>query len=163
MESLFFNLKDALIELNNELNKMLETTKQHNQALKDNDLEAIKEVLKELDLLSRRVKNLEAQRESIQTSLEEELKLPKGTILTKTIAHAPQHLVQDLNKAAHSLRETTTAIQKVVEINNILTKQALNFNTVLLKSIKPTKATYNPTGQTAGSSNTPTSILNKTI
>lgn len=162
MESLFFNLKDVLIELNEELNKMLQATEQHNQALRANDMASIKEVLKKLDLLSRQVKALDSQRESIQTSLEQGQKLPKGTTLTKTIAHAPQHLVQDLNKAASSLRETTAAIQRLVESNNILTKQALNFNEVLLKTIKPTKSTYNPTGQTTGS-NPSTSILNKRI
>ncbi|MEG6521235.1 flagellar protein FlgN [Desulfotomaculum sp. 1211_IL3151] len=162
MESLFFNLKDLLRELNNELNKMLQATEQHNQALRANDLDAIKEILKELALVSRQIKILDAQRETVQTALEEGLKLPKGTTLTRTIAHAPQHLVQDLNRAAESLREITATIQNLVEINAILTKQAMNFNEVLLKTIKPIKSTYNPTGQTTD--NTPaTSILNKTI
>ncbi|ABO50947.1 hypothetical protein Dred_2437 [Desulforamulus reducens MI-1] len=162
MESLFFSLLQVLTELNENLTAMLRATEAHNQALRANDMTTIKEVLKELDPISKQVRTFDTQREAIQASLEERLQLPKGSTLNKTLQHAPVHLVQDLNKVAQSLTDTTEAIQKIVEINNVLTKQALHFNEVLLNTMRPAKSTYNPTGQTSGNKPS-TSILNKTI
>ena len=162
MESLFFNLLQVLNALNAKLQEMLAATEKHNLALRSNDMENIKAALKELDSISPQTKFLDNQREDIQRQLEAKLKLPQGATLSQTLTQAPEKLAGDLQIAAESLRQTTKAIHQLVELNNILTRQALNFNELMLKALKPTKATYNPTGQT-NASNVNTSLLNKTI
>lgn len=163
MESLFFSLLQALNALNANLTEMRKATEQHNEALRNNDIEAIKTVLKQLDNISAQTKSLDNKREEIQTKLENELGLNKGTTLSNTLAHAPAHMAQDLDKAANSLRETTAAINDLVQLNKILTQQALQFNDVLIKAIRPAQATYNPSGQTNATSSKAPSLLNRTI
>lgn len=162
MESLFFNLLQTLVELNEKLTEMLKATESHNKALRENDMAAVKEVLKQLEDISAQSKSIDKKREEIQRSLEEKLQLPQGAALSDTISRAPEHLTQDLNNAAASLRETTQSINKLVQLNNILTRQALHFNEVLLKVLKPTQATYCPNGQ-ATVPKASTSLLNKTV
>ena len=163
MESLFFNLLQILNALDNNLKEMHKATEKHNLALKNNDIEGIKDALKELDTLSAQSKSLDKKREEIQSNLELALGLSQGASLSDTIAKAPAKIAQDLDQAATSLRETTAAIADLVQLNKILTQQGMQFNDVLLKVIRPAQATYNPSGQTAGTSGKAASLLNKTI
>ncbi|MCL4439037.1 FlgN family protein [Desulforamulus profundi] len=162
MESLFFNLLQVLNELNDKLAEMLKATEKHNLALRNNDIEAIKEAVKELENVSAGAKFLDKKREEIQYTLEQKLQLPKGATLSETISYAPEQLSKDLHTAAQSLRETTNTINDMVQLSKILAKQALNFNDVLLKVMKPAQSTYNPAGKTAANQQS-ASLLNKTV
>lgn len=162
MESLFFNLLQVLNELNDKLAEMLKATEKHNLALRNNDIEAIKEAVKELENVSAGAKFLDKKREEIQYTLEQKLQLPKGATLSETLVYAPAQAAQDLNKIAQSLRETTEAINHMVQINKILARQAMQFNDILIKVLQPGQATYNPGGQTSVAKET-VSLINKTV
>ncbi|MEW6698043.1 MAG: flagellar protein FlgN [Bacillota bacterium] len=162
MESLFFNLLQILTALKEKLTEMLQATERHNAALRNNDMQAIQEAVKELDTISAEAKFLDKKREEIQSALAMKLNLSKGAALSETLTHAPEKAAQDLNKIAQSLRDTTEAINNTVQLNKILTKQAMQFNNILIKVLNPSKATYNPSGKTSVE-NEKTSLLNKTI
>ncbi|MCL5781224.1 MAG: flagellar protein FlgN [Firmicutes bacterium] len=162
MESLFFNLLQVLNELNDKLAEMLKATEKHNLALRNNDIEAIKEAVKELENVSAGAKFLDKKREEIQYTLEQKLQLPKGATLSETLVYAPAQAAQDSNKIAQSLRETTEAINHMVQINKILARQAMQFNDILIKVLQPGQATYNPGGQASVAKET-VSLINKTV
>ncbi|SHF34922.1 flagellar protein FlgN [Desulforamulus putei] len=162
MESLFFNLLQILTALHEKLAAMLRATEKHNAALRNNDIAAIQQAVKELDSISAQAKFLDKKREEIQRALEAKLHLPAGATLSETLVYAPAQAAQDLNKIAQSLRETTEAINQMVQINKILARQALQFNDILIKVLQPGQATYNPGGQTSVAKET-VSLINRTV
>lgn len=162
MESLFFSLTEILQALNDNMTAVRKATENHNQALRNNDMEGIKGALKELDVLAVQTKYLDSKREDIQGQLEAKLGLAKGASLSDTLTQAPAQYAEALKSAATTLRGTTAAIQEIVQLNKILTQQAMQFNDVLLKVIRPAKATYNPNGQ-ADTTSKATSLLNRTV
>ncbi|GAB6158054.1 hypothetical protein JCM39194_12540 [Desulfotomaculum varum] len=162
MESLFFNLGQLLTALQEKLADMLQATQKHNQALRQNDMAAIRQAVQELHAIAAQTRHLDRQREAVQAALEAQLNLPPGATLSETLRHAPAGLARELQKTAGSLRQLTEAINSLAELNKILTQNAMQFNQILLAGCQPAQTTYKPGGQAAVAAE-PLSLLNKTV
>ncbi|CCO09141.1 flagellar protein FlgN [Desulforamulus hydrothermalis] len=162
MESLFFNLSRLLSALQEKLADMLQATEKHNQALRHNDMEALRLALQELHAITAQTRQLDRQREAVQAALEAQLNLPAGATLSETLQHAPAGLAREMHKTAGSLRQLTEAINSMAALNKILTQNAMQFNQILLAGCQPAQTTYKPGGQATVAAE-PLSLLNKTV
>jgi len=162
MESLFFNLLQVLKLLNEKLAEMLQATEKHNLALRENDLESIKQFTKQLETISAQLKTVDYKREEIQVELEKLFHLPAGAALSEMIKLAPGGIKEELSAIAKSMKQTAAELTRLVELNDILTRQAIFFNNILLSALKPAPATYCPNGQTT-EVKVSSLLLNKTI
>ncbi|WP_003544348.1 flagellar protein FlgN [Desulfotomaculum nigrificans] len=162
MESLFFELLQVLKALHEKLQEMLRATEQHNIALRHNDITGIKAALQQLDVISRQSKAIDSKREQIQRALEEKLQLSPGATLQETMALAPANIKKGLSDQAMALKETFEQLKNTVQLNKLLTQNAMHFNETILNMLRPAQATYCPSGQSNMAKDTP-SLLNKTV
>lgn len=163
MEPLFFELIAVLKQQNEIVQKMIAASKEHNSALRQADTEKINNAVQQLNKLALLMAKYDPQREELQVKLEKQLGLEKGATLSSLIKAAPADIKEQLKALQSKLQENFEQLKEINELNNLLTKRALQVNTALLKILNPTTAaTYHGDGKVAGE-NRPASVLNKTV
>jgi len=164
MESLFYELLQVLERQREILKEMLSTARDHNMALRENDLGAIKEAVARGERAAARLKVEDQRREQLQAAIEKELGLPEGTPLSRVLPRAPEQCREALSLLAGEMRDTASNIARLVDLNGILTRRAMLFNEQILRLLKPGDgSTYQPTGKTASPAGNAPSLLNRTV
>lgn len=130
------------------LEKMLAAARKQNGALRRNNREALSEAINELAALARQMELREAQRREAQRQLEEERHLPPAETLRELSANLPPAAAGELAALAKALQDRAGELAQLVKLNNLLTRNALQFNTRLLQAIAPAVPGAPAPGQT---------------
>ncbi len=164
MEPLFFELAEILARQGQLVKLQLNASQEQNAALRDFDTEKLDQAVKRLEELSAQMAELDSQREKVQQRLEKELGLKPGTPLSMLLPSAPLELVFKLKELTAQLKKDLQQLARVNEINNILTRQAMQLNEALLAIFKSggNAKTYQNSGQVKDSGCSP-AVLNKTV
>lgn len=130
------------------LEKMLTAAQKQNYALRRNDLEVLNEATRELAALVRQMDHQEAARQEAQRRLEAERNLPPAATLKELLAGAPQPQARELAALEKSLDAQAEKLAQLIRTNELLTRNALEFNARLLRAIAPAAAVAPARGQT---------------
>jgi len=164
MESLFYDLLQVLERQREILVEMLAAARDHNEALRLNDVDAIREVAVRGERVAARLKAEDRRREQLQETLEKELGLQDGTPLSGVLPYAPAQYRESLSLLAGEMRDVAGDVARLVELNAILTRQAMLFNEQMLRLLKPwDDSTYQPTGRPAPPVGNSPLLINKTV
>lgn len=164
MESLFFDLFQVLERQREILKEMLTATRNHNHALRQNDMVILKEVISREEKISTRLKVEERQREHLQKALGKKLNLPANTPLRKLLPRLPEKHSAKLSGLATEMRNIAGEIAGLVALNHVLTRRAMHFNEQLLRLLKPIQnSTYQPDGKSTSPVSCSPSLINKTV
>lgn len=164
MESLSFDLSKVLERQREILKEMLTAARNHNHALRQNDMVILKEVIGREEKISTRFKLEERQRKHVQKALGKKLDLAGDTPLSKMLSLLPEKHSAKLSALAGEMKNIAGEIARLVDLNRLLTRRAIHFNGQLLRLLKPLPNTYQSDG---GKSTTPLqcspSLINKTV
>jgi len=146
------------------LQEMLEAARRHNLALRQNDLALLKDAISLEEDLSNKLKAEKGQEEKIQTALREKLSLPADAPWSAMVAALPGDLSARLSGLAGEMRGIAGEIAGVVELNRILTHQAMHFNTQLLNLLRAApNSMYKSDGKSFGAASLSSALINKTV
>jgi flagellar biosynthesis/type III secretory pathway chaperone len=163
MESLCFALSQALQRQGEILQEMLAATRAHNQSLRQNDVVALQKIIGQEEEITKRLKEEDRKRKKAHTALANKFDLTGETSLSQLLPRLPALHRARLAHLATELKNTAGEIAGLVELNGILTRQALQFNEMLLKLLQPVhNSTYQPDGKSALEVGRP-SLINKTV
>lgn len=163
MEPLFFELTEVLKQQRAVVKEMITASEAQNQALRNNDLEALNNAVEQLNKLTQQMAKLDPQREAVQVKLEEILKLQQQATVSNLLAAAPIKIKIELKQIQMELKKDFQQLQEINEINSILTKRAQQINTAILKMFNLTGSqTYQNSG-TLKKDHRPQTVLNKTV
>jgi len=164
VESLIHDLIQVLERQKGLLQEMLEAARHHNLALRQNDLALLKDAISQEEELSTQLKAGELQQGQIQMALREKLNLPEDAPWSTMVAGLPESFKAGLSGLAGEMRGIAGAIAEVVELNRILTHQAMHFNSQLLHLLKAApNSMYQPDGKSSGFANLSSALINKTV
>lgn len=130
------------------LEKMLRAAQKQNYALRRNDLEVLNEATRELAALVRQMDHQEAARQEAQRQLEEERNLPPAATLKELLAGIPQTEARELTALEKVLDDQAAKLTQLIRTNELLTRNALEFNARLLRAVAPAAAAASVPGQT---------------
>ena len=164
MESLSFDLFQVLERQREILKEMLIAARNHNHALRQNDIVILKEIIGREEKISTRLQVEERQREQLQKALGRKLDLPEDAPLSKMLPSLPLKQSAKLCELTTEMRNIAAEIVRLVELNRVLTREAMHFNERLLKLLKPIhNNTYQPDGKSASPVNCSSSLINKIV
>lgn len=151
MESLFEELKMVLEEQQEILTQLTNTAREHNRALRQLDMELLKDAVEQEERLASLLHQQEQRRREIVAGLTELLRVLDEVSLRQLTELAPDSYKKDLQVLQQTLLETSSELMDITETNRLLTKQALRVNDILLKvSGFQSNAVYAPSGKMAG-------------
>lgn len=163
MDSLCSALYQALLGQVEILRELLAATSLHNQALRQNDVAALQEAMIQEEEVTTRLRKEEQKRQQPYAALAGSLSLPEDTPLKELLPYLPAAHREKLSDLAAAIKNTAMEINGVVHLNSILTRQALQFNAMLLDALQPVhNSTYQPDGKSASAVGR-TALLNKTV
>jgi hypothetical protein len=163
MESLFFHLFQVLERQREILKEMLTAARNHNHALRQNDMVILKEVISREEKISTRFESEERRLKLLQKALEKKLDLPGDTPFNKMLSLLPEKHSVKLSGLAGELKNIAGEIARLVDLNRMLTRRAIHFNGQLLRLIRPVPNTYQPDGQSTAPVSCSPSLINKTV
>lgn len=166
MDSLYFDLKMILEKQSRVVAGMVEATREHNQALQDNDPAAIMAAVARLEELSRALQELDQEREIRQGRLVQQHGLPNNAALKQLLPHVPvPALVKDLEQLAAGLQQNLTQLAEINQLNHMLAQRGLAFTGQLMRIINPGCDTYAGSGELKNEEKNRSafSIIDKTI
>lgn len=151
------------------LEKMLTAAQKQNYALRRNDLTALNEATRELAALVRQMDHQEAARQEMQRRLEAERNLPPAATLKELLTGIPQTEARELTALEKVLDDQAVRLAQLIRTNELLTRNALDFNARLLRAVAPAVGvalapgqTYQPDG-TMETGSKPLSLFDKSI
>lgn len=164
MDSLFSDLILVLGREREVLKEMLDAARKHNNALRLNDIEVLKDVTVNEERLNGRLKTEDLRREEIHLSLVTALGLPRETPLSGLLPYAPGRQGESLSRITSELKEIARGAARLVELNGILTRRAMQFNEQILRLVN---TGYYETYQSYGTFTFPAKcqplLINKTV
>lgn len=164
MDSLFSDLIRVLGREREVLIEMLDAARKHNNALRQNEIEVLKDVTVNGERLNGRLKTEDHRREEVHLSLVTALDLPCETPLSGLLPYAPGQHRESLSRITSELKEIAREVARLVELNGILTRRAMQFNEQILRLVKPG---YSETYQSYGTFTFPAKcqplLINKTV
>ncbi|TEB15543.1 FlgN protein [Pelotomaculum sp. FP] len=164
MESLVFDLFQVLERQREILKEMLTAARNHNHALRQNDIVVLKEIIIREEKISTRLKAEERQRDRLQKALGKRLGLPGDASLSKMLPDLPQKQSARLAELTAEMRNIAGQIARLVELNRVLTREAMHFNERLLRLLKPIhNNTYQPDGKSTSPVGCSSSLINKIV
>jgi flagellar biosynthesis/type III secretory pathway chaperone len=164
MDSLSVELAQALEQQRDILKEMLAAARDHNQALRQNALVALKEAIEREEEINVRFKACDRQRELLQNTLVEKLNVPAATSLGKLLPCLPEKHSALLSGLVNEIKSIAGEIAGVADLNKVLTRTAMQFNAQLLKLLTPVhNSTYQHDGNSAIPAERPSSLINITI
>ena len=148
MIQLYYDLEQTMQKQYELAALVLKETQKHNQALRKNDLEAINSCVTGLENLGLKMRALDKNREIVTSQLEEQLNLAPGAKLTEIAAQSPEDISFRLLYLRREIRRCLDELKEQVEFNNLLTRNALRFNNMMLGIFRQAAgATYGNSGQ----------------
>ncbi|MCL0080987.1 flagellar protein FlgN [Peptococcaceae bacterium] len=164
MEELFSELTEILKQQQTIVKKMLEITETQNLALQQNDLKLLNEAVQQLNKVAVQMAGLDTQREKIQEKLTIKLSLKADVTARALIDQAPASLVVKLKTILPELNGDFGKLRAVNQLNEILTKRAMQVNTALLNIFNPdNKAVTYQAGGGKKEGISQLKVLNKTV
>ncbi|MBE3573751.1 MAG: flagellar protein FlgN [Moorella humiferrea] len=130
------------------LEKMRAVAEKQNSALRANDLDLLNRATGEMQALLQQVNVLETSRRELHSRLEQMWGMATAATLEELLAALPPVPAKEkLAALAEDLRATARALAEQVKSNNLLSQNALRFNTSLLRALAHTPGrTYLPDG-----------------
>lgn len=163
MDSLCFDLGQALERQGKILQEMLVAARTHNEVLRQNDVAALREIIGREEEIAARLKKEDRQRDQAHAALAQKLDLPADIPLSKLLPRLPQTHSAKLSRLAAELRNMAGEIAALVDLNRVLTHRAMHFNEQLLRLLKPIhNSTYQPDGKSTSPAGRST-LINKTV
>ncbi|MTI80219.1 MAG: flagellar protein FlgN [Firmicutes bacterium] len=163
MEPLFFELTEVLKQQKEVVKEMLTTAETQNEALRNVDVEALNDALKQLTIQTQQMAKLDPEREELQRKLENELGLNPGASVKEMLEKAPVDIKIELKQVQMELRKDFNKLQELNQLNKLLTKKAIQINSSIMKMYNPNDSqTYQGSGEVK-SKDQSTKMLNKTV
>lgn len=148
MESLFLELKAILEAQKETMKQLLNTAREHNRALRQLDMELLNAALRKEDELTAALNRQDKERAKIAAILSEAAGLPGDANLGMLTGKAPPPLKKDIEEISGEIKDIAKQLGEINEQNNMLSKQAMRVNEMLLNTLSPgRKKTYSPQGQ----------------
>lgn len=150
MESLFKELEKNLLKQEANLKLLLNIAREHNRALRQLSAGSLPEIIGREEAVTVNIGRCEKDRKKITDSLAERLGLEKDAVLSEFTARAPRDARSALADLLERMKALTGELTGVNSSNGDLTKQAMRFNTMILKIFSPAgKNVYTPEGKRA--------------
>ena len=148
MESLFLELEKNLTRQWENLKQLLNIAREHNRALRQLDTGSLPEILGREEAAAGNIGRCEKERKKITDQLAEKLGLEKDAVLSEFAAGAPRETGEGLQALLDRMKLLAVELAGVNSLNRDLTKQAMRFNTMILKIFSPAgKNVYTPDGK----------------
>lgn len=148
MEPLFLELKTILEDQRQGLQRLLETLREHSQALRRLDTEFLfKMVRREEEILSE-LKVFEGKRKAVTGILAGKLCLSVDAPLREFIKEAPHSIGKGLNGLLEDMGHQARELVEINGLNGILARQAMRANDLVLRSFGQLEnSVYRPSGR----------------
>ncbi|WP_027363360.1 flagellar protein FlgN [Desulfotruncus alcoholivorax] len=148
MIRLYYDLEKTMQQQYDLAALVLKEAQKQNQALRKNDLAAINACVAGLEQLGLKMRELDQNREEITVRLAEQINLSPDVKLTEIAARAPEDLSFRLLYLRREIRRCLEELKEQVEFNNLLTRNAMRFNNMMLGIFRQAAgATYGNSGQ----------------
>jgi len=128
--------------------QLLDAGQRQNKALQANKLDEINNSVRQQGVLVEKLATVGKKQLKIRKELEQKFNLSAGSRIVDIIAYAPGKSKYKINEIRKALAAEMNELREIIEINSILTEQALNINSKVLETLKPSDATtYGRTGE----------------
>ncbi len=151
METLYKELHLTLKEQLDTIKIMTDLARKHSRALCQLDMKILKDIIKKEEEVAESLKNQEKIRIEIVSRLGKLLGYREDEVLSSYANNAPKYLRKPLSEILTEMAESMRELSEVNVLNNLLTKQAMGVNEMILNEIKNIKEQfYTPKGEVEG-------------
>jgi len=134
LESLFLDLRQILEQQKNTLKQLLDTARDHNRALRQLELPALREAVRSEEEITSILRRQEEKRSAIASQLADQLGLPEDAVLSAFIDRAPALIQGEMLRLLDEMACVAGELPEISRINGLLAKQALRVNGMLLRA-----------------------------
>lgn len=163
MESLFASLSKILQKQNQTIVELLAAAREHNTALRKNDIAAILATAYKQEELSRKIKDQEKRRVETQKKLAARYGMGEPPTLKMLLPHAAEKTAGELTELSRSLKANLTQVDEIKNLNKILAGHGQIITEQLLRTVRlKSGSTYLGSGK-MDNHGKPLSIMDRTI
>lgn len=137
MESLFFNLSNILKLQNQTIVEILDAAREHNKALRKNDIAVILATAYKQEELSRKLKDQEKRRVEALKKLAVKYGLGEKPTLNMLLSYASETTAGELNELSRSLKNSLQLVSEMRDLNYVLARRGQIITEQLLRKVRP--------------------------
>ncbi|HBV96575.1 MAG: hypothetical protein JL50_16665 [Peptococcaceae bacterium BICA1-7] len=150
MESLWPELVKNLEKQDENIKQLINIAREHNRALRQLDAGKLPEIVGREEAVAGIIDRCEKERKKNTDRLAGELGIEKDAVLSQFAEKAPPEFREKLNKLLENMSVSVQELTGINRLNGDLTKQALRFNAIILRTFSPGgKNVYTPQGKKA--------------
>lgn len=161
-DSLFSSLLNLMKQHEELLKKLLQVGGIQQEALRTNNVELLDGAVTGINSIAGQLAELEQKRLGVQREAELHLGLAEDSSMQVLLPFAPDLLRDELEECRRKLLQNTELFKEMNNANQVLTKNAIRFNNLMLKVMLPPDETYGGDGNITGAGRRKT-LVNRTI
>jgi VIT1/CCC1 family predicted Fe2+/Mn2+ transporter len=148
MESLYLSLSKILKLQNQTITELLEAARDHNIALRKNDITVILATAYKQEEISRKLKDQDKRREETQKKLADKYGLDKQPSLNMLLSYASKTTAGELIELSRSLKASLMQVSEIKDLNNILARRGQIMSEQMIRMLRPkSESTYMGSGK----------------